>query len=53
MFNFLEHPRVVIALKQKKGPVRDIAFSTRHLEEVMQLIREWDSRKAPAEKAAK
>ena len=25
-FNFLEYPRVVIALKRKVGPVRDISF---------------------------
>ncbi len=29
-FNFLEHPRVVIALKHKLGPVQEISFSTRH-----------------------
>jgi hypothetical protein len=28
-FNFLEHPRVVIAFKRKRGPVRDTSFSTR------------------------
>jgi hypothetical protein len=39
MFNFLEYPRVVIALKVSKGPVRDIAFSTRRPEEVMGWIR--------------
>lgn len=39
MFNFLEYPRVVIMLKKKKGPVRDIAFSTRRPAEVMRLIR--------------
>ncbi|HSD85562.1 MAG TPA: hypothetical protein VLG46_17000 [Anaerolineae bacterium] len=38
MFNFLEYPRVVIALKIKKGPVRDVAFSTRRPDEVMHLI---------------
>ncbi len=27
-FNFLEHPRVVVALKRKVGPVRDISFSS-------------------------
>ncbi len=37
--NFLEHPRVVVTLKQKKGPVREIAFSTRNPEEIMGLIR--------------
>ncbi|HEY59792.1 MAG TPA: hypothetical protein G4N92_03765 [Anaerolineae bacterium] len=39
-FNFLEHPRVVIALKRKKGLVRDISFSTRRSDDVLQLIRE-------------
>jgi hypothetical protein len=37
-FNFLEHPRVVVTLKKKKGPVQEIAFSTRHPEQVMQII---------------
>lgn len=40
MLNFLEHPRVVIALKRRKGPVREIAFSTRRPEEIMRLLRE-------------
>jgi len=39
-FNFLEHPRVVIALKRKVGPVRDISFSTRQPNEVIKLIQE-------------
>ena len=39
-FNFLEHPRVVIAFKRKVGPVRDISFSTRHPEDVQRLIQE-------------
>jgi hypothetical protein len=42
-FNFLEHPRVVIALKKKRGLVRDVSFSTRHPDEVLQLIREAES----------
>lgn len=37
-FNFLEHPRVVIALKKKRGLVRDVSFSTRRPDEVMRLI---------------
>ncbi len=37
-FNFLEYPRVVIAFKEKVGPVRDISFSTRKPEVVMQII---------------
>jgi hypothetical protein len=40
MFNFLEHPRVVVNLKVKKGPVGAIAFSTRRPHEVIRLIRE-------------
>ena len=39
-FNFLEHPRVVIAFKKKVGPVRDISFSTRQPDDVLRLIRE-------------
>jgi hypothetical protein len=38
--NFLEYPRVVVALKNKLGPVQDISFSTRHPQEVVQLIQE-------------
>jgi len=37
-FNFLEYPRVLIALKNKTGPVQDISFSTRQPEEVLQHI---------------
>jgi Ca2+/Na+ antiporter len=37
-FNFLEHPRVVIALKRKAGIVRDISFSTRRPDEVIRLL---------------
>ena len=39
-FNFLEHPRVVIAFKRKVKPVRDISFSTRRPMEILQIIRE-------------
>jgi Ca2+/Na+ antiporter len=39
-FNFLEHPRVVVAFKRKRGPVWDISFSTRRPDEVLQLIQE-------------
>ena len=42
-FNFLQHPRVVVALKQKSGPVRDISFSTRRPEEVLRLIQSVSS----------
>ena len=37
-FNFLEHPRVVIALKRKVGPIQDISFSTRRPDDVLQFI---------------
>ena len=37
-FNFLEYPRVVMALKQKRGLVRDLSFSTRHPEKVIQSL---------------
>jgi hypothetical protein len=39
-FNFLEHPRVVIAFKRKVGPVRDISFSTRRPDEILRLVQE-------------
>jgi len=39
-FNFLEYPRVVIAFKNKVGPVRDISFSTCHPEEIIRLIQD-------------
>ncbi len=39
-FNFLEHPRIVIAFKKKVGPVRGISFSTRQPDDVLQLIQE-------------
>ncbi|MGD2156715.1 MAG: hypothetical protein PVG14_09320 [Anaerolineales bacterium] len=38
-FNFLEHPRVVIALKRRAAIVRDISFSTRYPDEVIRLLR--------------
>jgi hypothetical protein len=38
IFNFLEYPRVVVRLKVRKGLVRDIAFSTRHPDEIIHLI---------------
>ena len=40
MFNFLEYPRVVVALKTRRGFVWDIAFSTGRPKEVMRLIQE-------------
>lgn len=37
-FNLLEHPRVVIELAQKKGPVRDISFSTCQPDKTLSLL---------------
>lgn len=37
-FNFLEYPRVVVVLKRKKGPVREISFSTRCPDEIMGIL---------------
>lgn len=37
-FNFLEYPRLVIALKRKAGPVRDISFSTRRPDDLQRLL---------------
>jgi len=39
-FNFLEYPRVVIALKRKAGLVCDISFSTRRPNEVIQHLKD-------------
>lgn len=39
-FNFLEYPRVVAALKNKRGPVCDLSFTTRHPEQVQQLLQQ-------------
>jgi len=44
-FNFLEYPRVVVALR-KKGRVQDISFTTRQPEEVLQLIHQAITRRA-------
>lgn len=46
MFNFLEYPRVVVALKEKRGPVRDVAFSTQQPEQVMALLREFSAKQS-------
>lgn len=40
MFNVLEYPRVVVALKHRRGPVRDVVFSTRQPDRVMGAIAE-------------
>ena len=48
LFNFLEYPRIVIMLKNKKGPVRDVAFSTQRPDEVLRFIQEATSVKSAA-----
>lgn len=45
MFNFLEYGRVVVALKKERGPVKEVAFSTREPEELVALIRELAARR--------
>jgi Ca2+/Na+ antiporter len=42
-FNFLEYPRLVLALEEKRGPVQDVSFSTRQPEELRSLIEEATS----------
>jgi hypothetical protein len=37
-FNFLEYPRLVIALKQKIGLVQDVSFTTQQPDELRRLI---------------
>ena len=37
-FNFLEHPRVVLELTKSRGPVRDVAFSTRRPAELLDAV---------------
>ena len=37
-FNFLEHPSLVVALKEKAGPVADISFTTRNPDELIRQI---------------
>jgi hypothetical protein len=39
-FNFLEHPRVVIALRKKTGWVRDISFSTQNPDQILGLLQQ-------------
>ena len=43
--NFLEYPRVVIALKRRAGLVQDISFSTRQPKDVIKFIRDAVSSK--------
>jgi hypothetical protein len=38
MLIFLEYPRVVVSLKEERGLVRDVAFSTARPKEIMRII---------------
>lgn len=38
MFNFLEYPRLVITFKKKKGPVQEIAFSTKRPNDIQEML---------------
>jgi hypothetical protein len=38
MLNFLEHPRIVVELKKKRGLVREVAFSTQKPDEILRII---------------
>ena len=48
-FNFLEHPRVVVAFKRKRWLVKDISFSTRRPDDVLRLIQEAVSANSAAQ----
>jgi hypothetical protein len=37
-FNFLEHERVVLRLKRRRGPVRDVSFSTKKVGEIVEIV---------------
>ncbi|MCK4801905.1 MAG: pyridoxamine 5'-phosphate oxidase family protein [Anaerolineales bacterium] len=37
-YNFLEHPRVLITFHHKQGLVQELVFTTRHPQEVIQII---------------
>jgi len=45
MFNFLQYPRVVLQLSRKRGPVQDVAFTTRNPAAVMETIRSFREQK--------
>jgi hypothetical protein len=38
MFNFLEYERIVVRLSEKRGLVKEVAFSTKRPEEFMRLL---------------
>lgn len=38
MFNFLEHPRIVVQLKKRRGLVGEVSFSTQKPNEILRII---------------
>ena len=39
-FNYLEHPRMLIAFKNKVGPILDLSFSTSRPEQLLKHLEE-------------
>jgi hypothetical protein len=37
-FNFLEHPRLLVAFRTRRGPVQALVFSTRNPDQIRELI---------------
>ena len=50
MLKFLEHPRVVVELGQRRGLVRDVAFSTTRPEEIIRVIQTASGGQADTDK---
>jgi hypothetical protein len=49
-FNFLQHPRILLSLKRKVGPVQDISFSSRHPVELIRSLNQAAASRVSAEK---
>jgi len=39
MLNFLDHPRIVVKLRENRGLVRDLAFSTGRPDEILRIVK--------------
>lgn len=39
-FNFLDHPRIVLAFQRPFGPFTDLSFSTRHPDQLLYLLQQ-------------
>ena len=52
MLNFLEYPRIVIQLKEKRGLVRDVAFSTKRPAEILGIIEQHIPKQHAAQQIA-